>query len=190
MPRTTATTTTLTSPFAPLTPDGPLAPAVTETIVSEAFRSVGLRPKLVLLTLDIKTFVGSPAARLRRAMDKPAARRERHGERERPALHDALYIMLRRRCEAAPDGGVYALCIEPAEVERDERTFLDAKRFAKLVAEKWSAPASAPIEPGSDAETVLLFACAFAMLQPEEASAIVAAVAARDPAWAGFFGVT
>jgi hypothetical protein len=48
------------SAFAPLRFEGPLPPGITERIVVSAYKSYGLRPKRVLLTLDIKRFTESP----------------------------------------------------------------------------------------------------------------------------------
>ena len=174
--------------FAPFDPDGPLPPGVTAENVALAYRSMDLRPKLVLYSLDIKSFTGLPAPRLRRALDHPAARRERtggHGERQRPAFHDALYNAMRER--SVESDGVYATIVEPSEKTDNERTFLDAAAFATHIK---AAPAldAASIEAGSREETVALFALAFALLQPEDAVRILEPVMARSAALRAFFG--
>ncbi len=174
--------------YAPFDPNGPLPPGVTADHVTVAYRSMDLRPKLVLYSLDIKSFTGLPATRLRRALDNPAARRERTGthiERQRPSFHDALYNAMRER--SVESDGVYATIVQPSEKTVDDRTFLDATAFAAAVK---AAPAlDAPqVESESREETLALFALAFALLQPGDAAAIVEPVMARSAALRAFFG--
>lgn len=175
-------------PFAPFDPAGALPPGVTAEHVALAYRSMDLRPKLVLYSLDIKSFTGLPATRLRRALDNPAARRERtggHHERQRPSFHDSLYNAMRER--SVESDGVYATIVLPSEKSENDRTFLDAAAFATHVAAAANLDA-ATIEPDSREETLALFALAFALLQPEDAAAILEPVMAKSAALRGFFG--
>ena len=183
-----AQTTVSHTSFAPFDPTGPLPPGVTAEQVALVYRSMDLRPKLVLYSLDIKSFTGLPAVRLRRALDTPAARRERSGEqggRQRPSFHDALYLAMRER--SVESDGVYATIVELAEKTESDRTFLDAALFATQITTAPNLDA-ATIAPESREETLALFALAFALLQPDDATAIVAPVMARSAALRTFFG--
>jgi hypothetical protein len=174
-----------TSTYAPLTPDGPLPPGVSEDTVTAAYRSVQLRPKLALITMGIKTFIGSPTSRLRQAVDRPDARRERRGDRHRPSFHEALYGSL--RAQSHDTESVYARFVEPAERTEGERTFLDVPRFRELVHTHWrEGPEVRSL--GDEGETLALFAFAFALLQPQDAYAILEPLLECGPAFQEFFG--
>ena len=78
-----------TSPFAPLNPEGPLPPGVTEVSVVKAYKNMGFKPKQVLFTLKVKQFKETSATRLRRALNRPGARGARE-EKHIPPFHYAI----------------------------------------------------------------------------------------------------
>jgi hypothetical protein len=190
----TSPAASLSSPYAPLTPDGPLPPALTEAIVSSAYRAFrpDLRAKQVLATLGIRPGLEQASRALRRAVDRPEVRAAEEGAPEataRPPLFLALYVLLRDHLASADF--VYNQIVKPAEREREERTFLDPGAFAERVtqsAERFESTAE-PVPTGSEAEGLALFALAYGLLQPEDAPAIVGAVAKLGTPFAQFFGL-
>ncbi len=184
----------IVSPFAPLNPDGPLAPGVTEAIVSSAYRAFrpDLRPKQVLASLNIRPGLEQASRVLRRALDRPDARageRDAPEESGRPPLFLALYVLLKDHLASADH--VYREIVQPAERDRENRTFLDPGTFGQRVAQSTPRfqPAADAIPAGSEAEALALFALAYALLQPEDAAAIVAPVAEVGEGFRRFFGI-
>lgn len=190
-PRNTAS---VSSPYAPVTADGPLPPAVSEAIVSSAYRAFrpDLRAKQVLSTLGIRPGLEQASRVLRRAVDRPDARGGETGAPEataRPPLYLALYVLLRD--QRASGDYVYREIVKPAERERDELTFLDPETFRDRVSSAGARfqATSEPIQPDTEAEALALFALAYGLLQPEDAGALVAAVASLGAPFQRFFGL-
>jgi hypothetical protein len=184
----------LSSPYAPITPDGPLPPALTEAIVSSAYRAFrpDLRAKHVLATLGIKPGQEQANRVLRRALDRPESRA---GESDapdsvvRPPLFLALYVLLKDHLASADH--VYKAMVQPAERERDGLTFLDVAIFRQGIEREADRfrDVTETIPAGSEAEGLALFALAYGLLQPDDAAAIVEAVAAAGTPFRRFFGL-
>ena len=176
--------------FTPLTFEGPLPPGITERIVVSAYRSIGQRPKRVLLTLDIKRFAGTPEKRLRRALDNPAARRGKmpsQGQKLEP-FHLALYEWQKSKSQ-----GVFDRIIKPSSYEDKDKIFLNPKRFRSLLEEEpkeSSIYLSPSIEPDSESEAIAIFGFAFGHLQPEEAYDILEPLLLIGAQFREFFGIT
>jgi len=176
--------------FTPLTFEGPLPPGITERIVVSAYRSIGLRPKRVLLTLDIKRFTGAPETRLRRALDNPAVRggkRRSQGQNLEP-FHLALYEWQKNKSP-----GVFDRIIKPASYEDKDKIFLNPKKFRSLLAEEpkeSSIYLSPSIEADSESEAIAIFGFAFGHLQPEDAYEILEPLLSIGTQFREFFGVT
>ena len=102
-----------TSPYAPLSPEGPLPPRLTEEAVANAYKKwkAGIHPKRVLFNLKIKHFTEPTTKRLRRAVDKIENRRTRKtGDNTiLPAFHEALYLWQRDLSK-----NVYNRLVKPA----------------------------------------------------------------------------
>jgi hypothetical protein len=190
----TQTPTSLSSPYAPITPDGPLPPALSEAIVSSAYRAFrpDLRAKHVLATLGIRPGQEQANRVLRRALDRPDARAGQNDAPDtvaRPPLFLALYVLLKEHLASADH--VYKAIVQPAERERDELTFLDAgilRAGVEREADRFR-DVTEPIPAGSEAEALALFALAYGLLQPDDAPAIVEAVGAAGPPFRRFFGL-
>jgi len=188
-------TVSVSSPYAPVTPDGPLPASLSEAIVSSAYRAIrpDLRAKQVLATLGIRPGLEQASRVLRRAVDRPDARAGDGDAPEataRPPLYLALYVLLRDH--RASGDYVYREIVKPAERERDELTYLDPGVFGErvaLAAARFQAVVD-PIAPDTEAEALALFALAYGLLQPDGAAAIVAAVAALGVPFQRFFGLT
>lgn len=186
---------TLTSPYAPVVPDGPLPPSVTETLVSSAYRAFrpDLRAKHVLATLGIRPGLEQANRVLRRALDRPEARAGDNDAPDsvvRPPLFLALYVLLKDHLASADH--VYKAIVQPAEHQREDLTFLDAAIFdAGIEREKARfSQVPDPIPEGSEAEALALFALAYGLLQPDDAAAIVGAVTSAGAPFRRFFGLT
>ncbi|MGE5359739.1 MAG: hypothetical protein ACM3NQ_12045 [Bacteroidales bacterium] len=183
----------LVSTYAPLSPDGPLPPAVTEAMVSSAYRALrpDLRAKQVLATLGIRPGLEQASRVLRRALDRADAREGDQDAPEssaRPPLYLALYVWLKDHLASADY--VYREIVKPAEHERDELTFLDPATFRdRIRADAARFEGIAEIAGGSEPEALALFALAYGLLQPDEAAAIVEPVAALGEPFRRFFGV-
>lgn len=181
---------TFVSPYAPLFPEGPLPPGLTETSVASIYRNQGIHPKRVLLNLKIKDFTEPTTRRLRRAVDKPEYRRIRKSGDKTilPELHNALYSWQR---DHSPN--VYNRLVKPAEYQKEQRTYLNPAKFRHLIeSEKkegrdFSSPA---IAPNSEEEALALFVLAFALLQDSEAYQILEPVLNLGHQFQEFFGVT
>jgi hypothetical protein len=174
------------SPYAPLTPDGPLPPGVTEAAVVNAYKSFDLRPKRVLATLNIKHFKETPARRLRKALNQAEGRLSRRGVR--PPFHNALYRYL-RRAQHAHD--IYHRVVQPAEYDKDDAIYIDPQRFRRLVeAEREAIGKRLPsIAPSTDLEALAHFVLAFALLQTDERYEILEPVLLIGQCFQEFFGV-
>ncbi len=192
-PSQSPATVSLVSTYAPLTPDGPLPPSVTESMISSAYRAVrpDLRAKQVLATLGIRPGLEQANRVLRRALDRPDARAgnaDRPEASERPPLYLALYVWLKDQLASADY--VYREIVKPAEHERDELTFLDPTTFRDRIAAQSSRFAGVTeIAAGSEPEALALFALAYGLLQPAEAAAIVEPVASLGLPFRRFFGI-
>jgi hypothetical protein len=114
-----------TSQYAPLAPDGPLAPGVSEGIAVNAYRHWGLRAKKVLSMMGIHRGTESAGRRLRGALDKPECREGRNEgpkRTHRPPFYIALYYFLKDE----PVGrDIYSRFIKPAEYEENGAPFLE-----------------------------------------------------------------
>ena len=180
-----------TSDCAPLNPDGSLPPGISERVTAESYRRFGLRAKKVLLSMGIR-LRGEPAApRLRRALDNPDNRRDRHDhpnpQKHRPAFHYALYIFLK---DDSVGRNVYRRIIEPAEHEKNGSTLLDPMEFKQIVRAEFSDRAEPPsvIQPASEAESLSLFALAYALLEKDSSYQILEPLLELGPAFQLFFG--
>ena len=176
--------------FTPLTFEGPLPPGITERIVVSAYKSIGLRPKRVLLTLDIKRFTGAPETRLRRALDNPAARggkKKSQGQNLEP-FHLALYEWQKSKSQ-----GVFDRIIKPALYKEKDKMYLNVEKFRSLLEKEpkeSSIYISPSIEPDSESEAIAIFGFAFGHLQPEEAYDILEPLLSIGAQFREFFGVT
>jgi len=176
--------------FTPLTFEGPLPPGITERIVVSAYRSIGLRPKRVLLTLDIKRFTGAPETRLRRALDNPAVRggkRRSQGQNLEP-FHLALYEWQKNKSQ-----NVYDRIIKPALYEDKDKVYLNAGKFRSLLEnepKESSIYVSPSIEPDSESEAIAIFGFAFGHLQPKESYDILEPLLSIGAQFREFFGAT
>lgn len=185
---------TVCSPFAPISPDGPLPPGLDARTVSGVFHSLGVPPKKVLGLFGVHRYVGTAAARLRRVLDDPDARMRcfEHNDRPLGPFHARLYFHLLEQDFAQ---SVYRRVVQPAETEDHsegfKRVFLDPVRFGQNVARDLADRVNqqGSIEAFSEEEALCLFALAFALLQPTDAQAIVAPLAAAGPLFARFFGI-
>ena len=168
------------STFAPLEPQGPLPPGLRATTVASAYRSVreDLRAKKVLATLGIQPGIRDSSTLLREVVDDPTARKQQvtdDGDPVRPPLFFAIYTLLKKRQFADE---VYRLLVQPAEFQRNDASFLNPDAFAAAIAQH---PDVAPepyciIAPDSPQEGLALFSLAYALLQPDDAAAILAPV--------------
>jgi hypothetical protein len=178
------------SEFTPLNFEGPLPPGITEKIVVSAYKSIGLRPKRVLLTLDIKRFTGAPEKRLRRALDNLSARRgkkQSHGQNLEP-FHLALYEWQKNKSQ-----NVFDRIIKPALYEDKGKIFLNPEKFHSLLEKEpreSSIYLSPSIEPDSESEAIAIFGFAFGHLQPEESYDILEPLLSIGTQFREFFGVT
>jgi hypothetical protein len=178
------------SEFTPLNFEGPLPPGITEKIVVSAYKSIGLRPKRVLLTLDIKRFTGAPEKRLRRALDNLSARRgkkQSHGQNLEP-FHLALYEWQKNKSQ-----NVFDRIIKPALYEDKGKIFLNSEKFHSLLEKEpkeSSIYLSPSIEPDSESEAIAIFGFAFGHLQPEESYDILEPLLSIGTQFREFFGVT
>ena len=148
---------------------------------------MGFKPKQVLFALKIRQFKETSATRLRRALDRPDARRER-GEKHIPPYHYAIYDWQKNRSQ-----NLYNRIIKPAEYEEGEKTFLRPDRLRVLIeAEKKEARicSSPVVPPGSDEESLAFFALAFALLQKGEAYDILEPLLLAGACFREFFGAT
>ena len=106
-----------------------------------------------------------------------------------PPLCEALYQWLKKQEWTQP---IYDALIAPAEVTRNEKTFLDPEQFREIVKDR--APGLLNREAGETSEessesALALFSLAFALLQPEDAVVIVEGVLPLSPQYESFFGV-
>ena len=178
------------SAFTPLRFEGPLPPAITERIVVSAYKACDLRPKRVLLTLDIKRFTESAEKRLRKALDRPEARRGKSDPRAQklPPFHLALYEWQKNRSQ-----NIYDRIIKPAEYEEKGHMYLNPEKFRALIEKErkeTSTFLSPRIEPGTEAEGITIFAFAYALLQPKEAYEILEPLLSIGRQFQEFYGVT
>jgi hypothetical protein len=183
------------SPYAPIVADGPLPPMLTEALVSSAYRAFrpDLRAKHVLATLGIRPGQEQASRVLRRALDRPEARAADSDDLDlaaRPPLFLALYVLLKDHLASADY--VYKAIVQPAEHQRDDMTFLDAGIFRAGVEREMVrfSQVPDPIPEGSEAQALALFALAYGLLQPDDALAIVEAVASAGAPFRRFFGLT
>jgi nucleotide-binding universal stress UspA family protein len=163
--------------------------------VSRAYRAFrpDLRAKHLLATLGIKPGQEQANRVLRRALDRPEARAAGDGDdadSARPPLFLALYVLLKDHLASADH--VYTAIVQPAERQRDDMTFLDAAMFRAGIEREMArfGHVPDPIPEGSEAEALALFALAYGLLQPDEAVAIVDAVASAGAGFRRFFGLT
>jgi hypothetical protein len=178
------------SAFTPLRFEGPLPPSITERIVVSAYKSIDLRPKRVLLTLDIKRFSDSPEKRLRKVLDRPEARRGKSDPRAQklPPFHLALYEWQKNQSQ-----NVYDRLIKPAEYEEKGHMYLNPEKFRALIEKErneTSAFLSPRIDPGTEAEGIAIFAFAYALLQPKDAYQILEPLLSIGRQFQEFYGVT
>jgi len=135
---------------------------------------------------------GEPAAaRLRRALDNPDNRRDRHDhpnpQKHRPAFYYALYIFLK---DDPVGRNVYRRIIQPAEYEKNGSTLLDPVEFREIVHSEFSDRAEPPsvIQPASEAESLSLFALAYALREKDSSYQILQPLLELGPAFQLFFG--
>jgi hypothetical protein len=158
--------------------------------VVSAYRSVDLRPKRVLLTLDIKRFIESPEKRLRKVLDRPEARRGKSDPRAQKLtpFHLALYEWQKNQSQ-----NIYDRIIKPAEYEEKGHMYLNPEKFRTLIEKErkeTSTFLSPRIEPGTEAEGITIFALAYALLQPKEAYKILEPLLSIGRQFQEFYGVT
>ena len=178
------------SAFTPLRFEGPLPPGITERIVVSAYKSCDLRPKRVLLTLDIKRFTESPEKRLRKVLDRPEARRGKSDLRAQklPPFHLALYEWQKNQSQ-----NIYDRIIKPAEYEEKGHMYLSPEKFRTLIEKErkeTSTFLSPRIEPETEAEAIAILAFAYALLQPKEAYQILEPLLSIGQQFQEFYGVT
>jgi hypothetical protein len=178
------------SVFTPLRFEGPLPPGITERIVVSAYKSYDLRPKRVLLTLDIKRFTESPEKRLRKVLDRPDARRGKSDPRAKklPPFHLALYEWQKNQSQ-----NIYDRIVKPAEYEEKGCMYLKPEKFRTLIEKEGKETSiflSPRIEPETEAEGIAIFAFAYALLQPKEAYQILEPLLSIGRQFQQFFGVT
>jgi hypothetical protein len=178
------------SAFTPLRFEGPLPPGITERIAVSAYKSHDLRPKRVLLTLDIKRFTESPEKRLRKVLDRPEARRGKSDPRAQklPPFHLALYEWQKNQ---SPN--IYDRIIKPAEYEEKGHMYLSPEKFRTLIEKERKETSiflSPRIEPETEAEAIAIFAFAYALLQPKEAYHILEPLLSIGQQFQDFYGVT
>jgi hypothetical protein len=183
------------SPYAPLNPEGPLPPGLDERVVANAYKATRVLPKRVLVELGIRRYTETAAVRLRKALDNPAARARLSSPASRvKPLHQAIYSLLRSQPAYR---AVYKRLVEPSEVEvrqeSGEKVWeLDPAEFtARVTADQldssWSA---SEVTAQSDEEALVLFALAYALLQPEDAQKILAPVLGIGESFREFFAAT
>jgi hypothetical protein len=178
------------SAFTPLRFEGPLPPGITERIVVSAYKTCDLRPKRVLLTLDIKHFTESPEKRLRKVLDRPEARRGKSDPRAQklPPFHLALYEWQKNQSQ-----NIYDRIIKPAEYEDKGHMYLSPEKFRTLIEkerQETSTFLSPRIEPETEAEAIAILAFAYALLQPKEAYQILEPLLSIGHQFQEFYGVT
>ena len=178
------------SAFTPLRFEGPLPPGITERIVVSAYKSCDLRPKRVLLTLDIKRFTESPEKRLRKVLDRPEARRGKSDPRGQklPSFHLALYEWQKNQSQ-----NIYDRIIKPAEYEEKGHMYLNPEKFRTLIEKEQKESSiflSQQIEPGTELEGIALLAFAYTLLQPKEAYQILEPLLSMGQQFQEFYGVT
>ncbi len=188
----------LQSRFAPLDPGGPLPPDLTGKIIAAAYRSQGadLKPRKILRLLEHRV-PATPShdllhELLYESFGEPRARAgltKKSKKTRLPPLCEALYQWLKKQEWTQP---IYDALIAPAEVTRNEKTFLDPEQFREIVKDR--APGLLNREAGETSEessesALALFSLAFALLQPEDAVAIVEGVLPLSPQYESFFGV-
>jgi hypothetical protein len=178
------------SAFTPLRFEAPLPPGITERIVVSAYKSYDLRPKRVLLTLDIKRFTESPEKRLRKVLDRPEARRGKSDPRAQklPSFHLALYEWQKNQYQ-----NIYDRIIKPAEYEEKGHLYLNPEKFRNLIEKERkeiSIFLSPGIEPETEAEAIAILAFAYALLQPKDAYQILEPLLSIGQQFQEFYGVT
>ena len=190
-----ATDQRLPSLYAPLDPESALPPGLDERVVANAYKATRVLPKRVLLELGIRRYTETAAARLRKALDDPAARARlsRPTSKVRP-LHQAIYALLINQPVYGP---VYKRLIEPAELVRRESggsaiRELDPVEFeARVAADQldcsWS---DRDVDSQSDEEGLVLFGLAYGLLQPEDAQKILTPILAIGASFREYFGIT
>lgn len=182
----------LRSPYAPLSPSGPLPPQLGAATVKAAYTELGVSLSHVLSLVTVK---GNPATdtaaqRLRRALDQPSNRKNlTQAEGGHKSLHEILFQYLKRSSHGQ---GVYLRLIKPCIRDRNGLAFLDHELFARhLEAEvKEVGVRKEPITPRSPEDALVGFVLAFCLLQPDEAEQVLRSVIRLGPAYAQFFGIT
>ena len=183
-------------PFAPLNPEGLAPPGLTDEHLASAYRSYrkDLRPKKILKLLGVNNWDKATRSELRREMGNPQSRLG-HGRdgnaTEVPPLFSALYGWLTKQQWAT---NAYEAIVEPAEVTADDKVFLHAEKFRTQVTEHEDSliidDASPDRLPGpSSPEALALFALAYALLQPNDAEAIVTSLTRLGTGFERFFGL-
>ena len=180
-------------PFAPLNPEGLLPPGLSEEHVASAYRSYrrDLRPKKILKLLGVNDQAPVNKTDLRREMDNPNSRRGQGRDgttTAAPPLFDVLYLWLQQQQWAT---NAYDGIVTPAEVIADDRVFLDARQFdaeVKTCEKSFEGGLSDSLERCSFPEALALFALAYALLQPDDADAIVTSLTGLGANFQRFFG--
>lgn len=149
------------SPYAPLTSNGPLPPGLRAQTVTESYRFLSFKPKKLLHLLHIRNFSDSAGIRLRRELDKPAARHKLSTALKKGSfdpLHGVLYRYLRA---AQFSSNVYNRIIRPAEiVGSGSKIFLDPGKLNHSVSVELaqSKDSLSSCAPNTDGEALALFA--------------------------------
>lgn len=184
--------TILRSPYAPLSPSGPLPPQLLAATLKAAYTELGvsLSHVLNLVTVRGSAATDTAAQRLRRALDQPANRKILgHAEGGHNSLPSILYHYLQRSSHGQ---GVYLRLINPCIQNKNGLAFLDHELFAQhLNAEvKEVGVRKEPITPRSPEDALVGFVLAFGLLQPDKAEQFLRPVIQLGPAYSQFFGIT
>ena len=186
------------SRYTPLEPSGPLPPGLSGKVIAAAYRSQGpdLKPKKILRLLGRRA-PATPSPEqlhevLRKAFDEPRARlglKQNDVVTSLLPLSGAIYAWLKEQDWAQP---VYDAIIAPAELARDDKTYLDPSPFRASVQERAHDLLNNSTDSGSGENhenALALFSLAFALLQPKDAVEIVSSVLPLGSSLEAFFGV-
>ena len=176
----------MTSEFAPLHPNGPLPPGVTDAIIADAYRKLrpDLKPKKILRLLGhrISTIASTDALRqrLRKTLDDRRARQQPLAD-DVPPFHEVIYSWVKEQDWAK---AIYKAVVSQAEVDRDKKVFLDPKQFGRFLQEHGPNLSSQETDTQFDksqSQALTFFVLAFGLLQPDDAYDMAAALIAVDP---------
>jgi len=184
--------TIISSRYSPLNPKGPLPPGVTARVVRNAYKTIPIRPRLVLSLAKIPIKLSSPNVTLREALDSPDVRdrlEKLNYKNKSLAFHQLLYDAT---IISKVGRGLNKRLINPSiDIDEQGLSFLNTTRFnVSLITEMGGFDTNIDnLEPGSTEEALALFALAFALLQPKDADKIIRPVLELGYGFITFFGV-